>query len=520
MNKIRKVTFKNHPILGNLSLNFCDNKEAVDTIIFAGENGTGKSTILNCLYEAVTDHFFIDMKLEMEKGPDVSDIVVCTTEQSGYNYHMKATNLFGKKVPIEIFQGIFSDVDINFHSTPINVVTSENVDMQGNSRRSDANLTKQIHQLIIDIQALDDADLSKVFREAKENGLDTNSITFSDRMSRFKKAFSTMFDTLTYDRVDNIRGHKSIIFKKNGEDIPIDALSSGEKQIIYRGGFLLKDLGALNGAFVFIDEPEISLHPNWQKKIMDYYKGIFTDENGVQTSQIFAVTHSPFIIHNENRRNDKVIVLARDEHGNIVVKDKPEYYKCESLELVQDAFSIKDFSVGQSTVYLEGRMDEKYFKRALEVFGYKDIPFEFKWIGYLDDNGQEVNTGKDALNRAVQFLIARNLPHKNVCLFDCDTKRESSEKNNVFTRVVDGHTNTKNMKKGIENALVLDNIDTQSFYKRTVKPGDYGDDNVITEFQKMAFCEYICSLDDSILQSVFANLKIKIDKLIELFKES
>ena len=106
----------------------------------------------------------------------------------------------------------------------------------------------------------------------------------------------------------------------------LDDLSSGEKQIVYRGSFLLQDIHALNGAFVFIDEPEISLHPNWQMKIMDYYKRIFTDKNGNQTSQIFAVTHSPFVIHNENRRNDKVIVLDRDKSGNIAVKDKPEIF--------------------------------------------------------------------------------------------------------------------------------------------------------------------------------------------------
>lgn len=34
MYKIRKVDFLNHPILGNLSLNFCDaNGHAVDTVM-------------------------------------------------------------------------------------------------------------------------------------------------------------------------------------------------------------------------------------------------------------------------------------------------------------------------------------------------------------------------------------------------------------------------------------------------------------------------------------------------------
>ena len=51
MNKIRKITFNNHPILNNLCLDFCDSDgNAVDTVIIAGENGCGKSTILECLY--------------------------------------------------------------------------------------------------------------------------------------------------------------------------------------------------------------------------------------------------------------------------------------------------------------------------------------------------------------------------------------------------------------------------------------------------------------------------------------
>ena len=251
-------------------------------------------------------------------------------------------------------------------------------------------------------------------------------------------------------------------------------------------------------------------------KWQDYYKSIFTDDSGNQTSQIIAVTHSPFIIHNENRKNDKVIVLDRDENGEIIIRDKPAYYKCNSVEAIHDAFSISNLSMEQSTVYLEGRTDEKYFNKALEVFNILP-PFRFKWIGYIDDKGEEVNTGSSALNQAVNFLIAHNLPVKNVCLFDCDVNRSDSEKNNVYTRSIPKYENSRRMKKGIENALIIDSVDTTPFYTTKIKEGDYGDDKTITEFKKMEFCDYICSLDSDRLKNIFKNLKTVIDMLMNMF---
>ncbi len=60
MYKIRKVEFLNHPVLGNLCLDFCDcNNKAVDTVIFAGINGVGKSCILNELYNIDVSLFML-----------------------------------------------------------------------------------------------------------------------------------------------------------------------------------------------------------------------------------------------------------------------------------------------------------------------------------------------------------------------------------------------------------------------------------------------------------------------------
>lgn len=309
---------------------------------------------------------------------------------------------------------------------------------------------------------------------------------------------------------------KNIVFQKFDSDVDIDQLSSGEKQIVYRGCFLLKDANALKGSFVLIDEPEISMHPAWQTKIMDYYKGLFTDEDGKQTSQIFAVTHSPFIIHNKNRKNDKVLVLARDASGKIVVKDKPEYYECSSEVLIQDAFSISEFSRDVSYVYLEGRTDELYFKKALEVYELTP-PFQFKWIGYLDEKGQERNTGKDNLNKAAEFLKAQNLRKKMVCLYDSDCNKKCLDSHNLYIRSIKKYDdNSAGISLGIENILILDGIDVQRF-RKSINNDGYGCSRGEV-FQKMEFCEYICSLSNEQLKKILMHVKAEIEELQKLFE--
>ena len=525
MYKIRKVEFLNHPILGNLSLDFCDtNGHAADTVIFAGENGVGKSTILNTLYELISHRLDFEANIEYEFEGQTFNLkfhwkvypggqrYITAQDNTGMEM-ISGSSEFQRKYPL---YGIFSDVDINFHSNNLTSVTSLALDREAKSRRSSNNLPTEIKQLIIDIQALDDADIAYWVKTHPNTS--TDSINIHERMPRFTRAFDRMFDDLKYSRVENIDGHKAILFEKNGKLIQIDALSSGEKQIVYRGCFLLKDANAMNGAFVFIDEPEISLHPKWQMKVMDYYKGIFTDESGHQTSQIFAVTHSPFIIHNENRRNGKVIVLNRDSSGNIVVNDKPEYYKCSSVEVIQDAFEIHDFDSGTPTVYLEGRTDEKYFKKTAEVFDM-DLPFQFRWIGYIDGNGQEVNTGKDSINRAVQFLIAQNLPFVNIALLDSDTNVKTKSQKNVIVSSIHKYDNAKGIKVGIENALVLDGVDVERFRKQNKITDEYGGTKIIPEFLKMQCCDYICNLDPEEQKKILINLKAEIDTLKELFEQ-
>ena len=524
MPKIRKVHIEGHPVLGDLDLDFCGpDGQAVDTVIIAGENGVGKSTVMGLLYDIVANSRnispfgFVRIEFEDARGTSMlgysleksrSSSVLYATEETSDRTAWVGSDEFRAVHPMS---AIYSDVDINFSAGRVSSVTSLTLDSEFESRKSSGDLPTKINQLLIDVQDLDDSDLAYVARKHPDRC--ARELCVEERMPRFTRAFEMMFDDLRYDRIENRDGHKEIVFKKHGKEVSIGSLSSGEKQVVYRGCFLLKDINATKGAFVFIDEPEISLHPTWQQKVMDYYKAMFTDSSGRQTSQIFCVTHSPFVIHSDRRRDDKVIVLRRAANGGIEVEDKPEYYRCDSMSAVEDAFSIRDFSSDTPTVYLEGRTDEKYFARALEVFGYNG-PVKFKWVGHLDANGQERCTGASSLNNAYEFLIGRECQARSVFLFDSDTKRKEVRNGNVLAFAVPEFDNAKNMKKGIENALVLDGVEMGPFYEKKEKVGDYGEPKSISEFKKMEFCEYICAKGDTELAVIFEKLRPVIEKAV------
>ena len=543
--RIYGVEIKNNPILGDIDLDFTDKEgNIVDTIIFAGENGCGKTTLLDCLTvfnnasslaENETRHFYLEIdSLLSDKLLDAmfsKDKPNTPIVKADYLIKKQAgnTRVIAKYfIDVEMKQSIgfsyaingdciYLTPEITFTPDPINTISAKNIDIPLNGlRKSGTKIATEITQLIIDIATQDNSEFSEKYR--KEHRADYTEEQMSPRITRFNKAFSKIVPNFHIETINNVDGHKVVIFYNKGQKVPISRLSSGEKQIVFRGGYLLKDKNTLKGALVIIDEPELSLHPEWQKKILDYYKAIFTNESGQQTSQMFIATHSPYIIHNENRKNDKVIVLKKDNNATITIMDKPEYYSCGDIKVIEDAFNDKLFIIESSpTVYLEGRTDEKYFNKALEVFSITPS-WKFKWIGYLDSNGQERNTGKDNLNKVQDFLISQNLSIKNICLFDNDTNKHHEVYNNIISYAITQYNSSKNIKRGIENALILDDINLEDYYIRKESVSDYGEIKIISTLEKMRLCNDICSKSNNELKPVFTNLKVEIEKIDKLIK--
>lgn len=184
MYKVRKNRFINHPVLKNMELDFTGrNGEAVDMVIFAGENGCGKSTIISELYKIITGQSPESNITEYEVDGDIFIVQLDRVNEHSYEIHYYDEK--GKQINANIpaFAAIYSDVDINFNSKNISTVTSMSLDEEHRARKSDSNLPTMINQLLVDIQALDDAEISKAFRDNPAKTY--TELKINERMNRF-----------------------------------------------------------------------------------------------------------------------------------------------------------------------------------------------------------------------------------------------------------------------------------------------------------------------------------------------
>ena len=345
--KIAKIKWKEHPILGDLELDFT-NKEGIpyDTIIFAGENGTGKTTVLTSISDFLNGYSIDFEYIEYQIDNEIYRAIP-PTQESYYGYY----NLqLPDKTIIEVNSGknrsggstsnpnidkdfrnirfygcVFSKARADYRTEKIKGTTTKQLDIENKDIDTEDNFTS-IKQLLVDIEGEDTAKYKENSEEREELGKDAihwSNFKPSSKMYRFSNAFDNFFENkIKYSKIENNSAEKIILFKKYGRDISIDNLSTGEKQIVFRGAFLLRNLQKMKGGTIFIDEPELSMHPKWERKILQYYKDLFTEGEELN-SQLFIATHSEYVLkealsQKKENENNLVIVL-KDDLGQIKV---------------------------------------------------------------------------------------------------------------------------------------------------------------------------------------------------------
>ena len=179
----------------------------------------------------------------------------------------------------------------------IELLTEKYADVSSKTNELHVKLSEEITQKISETNPFENATpvLKDIQNRVEQVTKDRNSLLrpFSVLGERIRDIF----------QYEGIRVTTGITLGEAKEAIESDKLSAGEKQML---SFLCYNTFSENTA-IFIDEPELSLHVDWQRLLLPT---LLEQETG---NQFFIATHSPFIYA---KYPDKEILLGDDRGGD------------------------------------------------------------------------------------------------------------------------------------------------------------------------------------------------------------
>ena len=299
--KIKNLYIENEKRLKNLNINFENDEKILDVVVLAGVNGTGKTTVLEVIYDYFenfqNDKNKINIELDLEeenyinqnnisketylnnlikdsiKKEKTPKVIYVPAEINFQKVKFNLLALYKKRFLNKIDSYIIADIPFYIQMRIINTANKENEKKLGNVR----------DEIIAEINGIFDI-----------LDMDTRLIGMSTETTEILPIFTNL----------------------SGDKFDINELSSGEKQLFLRT-LAIKMLNPEN-SIILIDEPELSLHPKWQQRIVDVYRKIG------KNNQIIIATHSPHILGSVKKEN--IMLLDKDDDGKIVVRIGDELY--------------------------------------------------------------------------------------------------------------------------------------------------------------------------------------------------
>jgi energy-coupling factor transporter ATP-binding protein EcfA2 len=451
---IKTITLRGDPVLGNLELDFCDGTGTpFSTVVFAGGNACGKTMLLERIHKIFEWRPEPEVEIEILAALDANNIEQIRRANPSlihpfelmkvqYRRHFRANRdwrfeflnskgtksttldygLVSSRSGKSLFRSFFTEANVSFNADRISGITSLELDQpQELSARSGSDLAQEITQLLVDVRAADSEDLSQWVQKHPQEPPPDKVVNV--RMKRFTDAFDYMFPTKRFREIRRVDKLLEVLFDEFGKTTNINQLSTGEKQIVFRGGFVIKHLSQVQSGLLLVDEPELSLHPEWQSRILGFYRRLIpqTDQS---STQLFVATHSPFIVHGAPLA--KVIILEKDNAGVIRVMPEPTYPSPGgNLGIV--AFNIDSFLASAKYnlhVLVEGGTDESILNTAWQ----KLYPDKARFFEMRDAMG--VKNINITLNDTQ--LISKALKQKIVGLMDFD--KAYDQWNGIWTK--------------------------------------------------------------------------------------
>ena len=381
--KIKNLYIENEKRLKNLNINFENDEKILDVVVLAGVNGTGKTTVLEVIYDYFenfqNDKNKINIELDLEEENYINQNNI---SKETYLNNLIKDSIKKEKTP----KVIYVPAEINFQKVKFNLLALY-------KKRF---LNKIDSYIIADIPFYIQMRIINTANKESEKKL-------GNVRDEIIAEINGIFDILDMDtRLIGMSAETTeilpIFTNLSGDKFDINELSSGEKQLFLRT-LAIKMLNPEN-SIILIDEPELSLHPKWQQRIVDVYRKIG------KNNQIIIATHSPHILGSVRKEN--IMLLDKDDEGKIVVRTGDELY---------DSYGQPTDRVLKDIMGLETTRNPKVFK-LLEEAGelvdkneYESEEFKTKYKKLREILG---NKDEDLLLMDMDIQIRKKRGLKNV----------------------------------------------------------------------------------------------------------
>ena len=205
----------------------------------------------------------------------------------------------------EAMSRLSRDISVYDHKFVASISTHDIVDLLREKFAEISNKTNDLHvQLSKEItKKIDETEGRDVARPVLDD-IQRRVVQVTQERDALFRPFSVLTERISDIFQDKgIQVTQGITLGEAEEAISSDKLSAGEKQML---SFLCYNTFSENAA-IFIDEPELSLHVDWQRLLLPTLL-----EQGSR-NQFFIATHSPFIYA---KYPDKEILLGDDRGDN------------------------------------------------------------------------------------------------------------------------------------------------------------------------------------------------------------
>lgn len=317
--KIKSVEIKEDRVLKNIGISFENNGNILNTIVIAGANGSGKTTLLESIIKNIEeclgkyiqrpDENRVNFYFEDNENRIIERERVNLKEKWPITY--SSSNLFFNYLKLQETKKshqLISSVSENIYPKVIYVpseIKFEKSEVNTTSLKVDYKLINIVNNELI--KSIPSYIASRITYVANTE----EDLTMKQVREKVSEEINRIFDILDIDvklkGVSKDETSTPIFTNSSGDEFDINGLSSGEKQLFLRT-LAIKMLEPEN-SIILIDEPELSLHPKWQSKIIKVYERIG------KNNQIIIATHSPHILGSVPKEN--IIILSKDNEGKV-----------------------------------------------------------------------------------------------------------------------------------------------------------------------------------------------------------